>query len=176
MALFHRRDEPPSDVLARLERDERLLSWADVEGGAVVLATPLGLWWPAPDGQRRIGWHLIDKATWRDGRLTVTEAELVDDFLLVDRAPVSAVLTRARDLPPTVRKRIEANVVRSVVQPITGGSARFVTRRVPGQDGVRWWARLEDGTGDSEPVRSAVQARLALLRAGWDEEQAAQRW
>ena len=62
-----------------------------------------------------------------------------------------------RDLPPVVRKRIETNVVRSEVLPVPGGSARFVARRIPGQDGLRWWARLEDGT--PTPPRSAPRSR-----------------
>lgn len=165
MRLFHSRDEPPAEVLVGLPRDERVVSWADVAGGGVVLASPSGLWWPDADGPRLIGWPYIDKAVWRDNRLTVVQADVVDDLLLVDRDPVSAELAVPRDLPPVVRKRIEANVVRSELLPITGGTARFVARRIPGQDGVRWWARLEAGTRDTPQVRSAVSARLALLSA-----------
>jgi hypothetical protein len=173
MALFTRRESPPSELLAVLPKDERVISWADVEGGAVVAATSRGLWWPDPDGPRLIGWQYINKATWHDGVLTVIEADVVDDVLLVDRPRIEAVLTKPRDLPPTVRKRIEANVVRSDVMAVTGGTARFVARRIPGQDGMTWWARLEPGTPDTDAVRSAISARLALLRAEWDEQR---RW
>jgi hypothetical protein len=166
--LFQRREEPPADVVAKLPRHERILSWADVAGGGVVLASPTGLWWPEADGPRLISWAYIDKAIWRDNRLTVIEADVVDDLLLVDRESVSVELTVPRDLPPVIRKRVEANVVRSELLPITGGSARFVARRIPGKDGVHWWARLEAGTRDSDQVRSAVSARLALLRADHD--------
>ena len=31
--------------------------------------------------------------------------------------------------------------------------------------GVTWWARLEPGTRDNAVVRSAIRARLAILRA-----------
>lgn len=165
MALFHRRDTPPADVVAALPDGERVVSWADLDGGGVLLATPAGLWWPAHDGPRLIAWQHITKAIWRDGTLTVIEAEVFDDLLLVDRAPVSAVITVPRDLPPVVRRRIEANVVRSEVHPVAGGAARFVARRIPGRDGVVWWARLEDGTSDSPGVRAAVSAQVALLRA-----------
>jgi hypothetical protein len=167
MRLFHRRDAPPSDVVARLPRDERVVSWADVSGGRVVLATPSGLWWPGPadEAPRRIGWQYITKAVWQARTLTVTQADVVDDLLLVDRAPVALELEVPRDLPPVVRKRVETNVVRSELIEIAGGVARFVARRVPGEDGVRWWARLEGGTPDTDQVRSAVSARMALLRA-----------
>jgi hypothetical protein len=165
MAMFHRRDAPPADVVAQLPRDERVVSWADALGGSVVVATPSGLWWPADGGPRLIAWQHISKATWQGRTLQVTEADVVDDLLLVDREPVAVDLEVPRDLPPVVRKRIEANVVRSELLGIVGGVARFVARRVPGQDGVQWWARLEEATSDSPQIRSAVSARLAVLRA-----------
>jgi hypothetical protein len=164
MAWFRRRETPPADLVARLPRDERVVSWGDVAGGGVVIATPRGLWWPEADGQRCIGWQYIDKAVWNSGILIVTEAEVVDDTLLVDRPPVSVALETPRDLPPTIRKRIEANVVRSELLGIGGGAARFVARRIPGQDGVTWWARLEQGAVDDDQVRAAIRARLAILR------------
>ena len=170
MRLFGRRQRPPLAVLELLERDERVLAWADTSIGSVVVATPKGLWWPAADGHRRIGWQHVDKAVWRGTSLIVTEAEVVDDLLLVDKSPVSAELATPRDLPPTVRKRVEANVVRSELQPVPGGRARFVARRVPGVDGLQWWARLEDGTADTAAAREAISRRLAELRAAWEAE------
>jgi hypothetical protein len=160
MALFRRREQPP--VLPGLEKDERVVSWADTADGAVVAATPLGLWWPGP---RRIGWQFVNKAVWREGELTVIEADVVDDLLLVDRPPVRVRLTVPRDLPPTVRRRVEGNIVKTELLAVPGGSVRFVGRRRPGRDGVMWWARLEDGTPDTPAVRSAIAARLAILRA-----------
>jgi hypothetical protein len=163
MAWFGRRERPPA--LPGLLPDERVVSWADAAGGGVVAATPLGLWWPDPDGPRRIRWQHVDKAIWRDGVLSVVQADVVDELFLVDRAPVSAALTVPRDLPPTVRKRVEANIVRTELVAVAGGAVRFVARRRPGFDGVTWWARLEPGTPDTEAVRSAVRARVAILAA-----------
>ena len=168
--MLPRRERPPREMLALLERDERVVSWANTSTGSVVLATPLGLWWPSSDAPRRIGWELVNKAVWRERRLVVTEAELVDDLLLVDRPAVSAELTTPRDLPAAVRKRVEGNVVRSEVELVPGGQARFVARRVPGIDGLQWWARLEPGTADTAPVREAVRVRIAELRAAWEAE------
>jgi hypothetical protein len=165
MPLFGRRERPPADLVARLTRDEWVLSWADTADDEVVLATPKGVWWPEPDGPRRILWQHIDKVIWRDGTLTIIEAEVVDDLLLLDRPPIQARLTRPRDLPPTIRKRIETNIVRSELLGIAGGAVRFVGRRQPGKDGVAWWAHLEPGTEDTETVRAAVRARLVILRA-----------
>lgn len=165
MALFHRRESPPADAVARLDDDERFVSWADTSTGAVIVATSLGLWWPFPDGPRRMPWQYVDKVVWRDGVLTVTEADVVDDALLVERPPVSAVLATPRDLPPVVRKRVESNIVRTELLAVGGGAVRFVARRQPGRDGVTWWARIEPGTPDTERLRSAIRARLAILRA-----------
>ncbi len=166
MALFTRRERPPAELVAALTKDERVVSWADTDTDAVVVATPKGVWWPGDDGPRLIQWQHIDKATWRDGWLSVTEAEVVDDLLLVDRPTVTVKLARPRDLPPTIRKRVEANIVRTELLSIGAGAVRFVARKQPGRDGVVWWARLEPGTRDTEPVRAAIGARLAILRAG----------
>jgi hypothetical protein len=164
--LFGRRERLPAGLLALIERDERVVSWADAEAGAVA-ATTRGLWLPVGDGYRRIGWELIDKAVWRDGMLIVVEAEVVDDLLLRDLPPVSLALTEPHDLPPAVRRRVEASVARSEVLPIDGGAARFVARRVPHRDGVIWRARLEPGTYDTPATRASVRARLDQLAANW---------
>jgi len=165
--IFRRRDRPPRELVAQLNRDERIVSWADTDAGAVA-ASNRGLWVPA---YRRIGWELVDKAVWRDGVLTVTEAELVDDLLLRDLPSLHLLLTVPRDLPPTVRRRVEASVVRSEVLPVAGGAARFVARRVPGRDGVSWWARLEPGTRDTDATRTSVRSRRDQLIAQWADAQ-----
>jgi hypothetical protein len=149
--------------MQQLDADERVVSFADVDGG-VLVATPRGLWWPFPGGMRRIGWERVDKAVWTEGRLTVTEADLIDDVLLVDRPPISARVVTPRDLPPTVRKRVESSVVRSEIYPVPGGAARFVGRRIPGLDGVAWWVRLERGTRDTEATRAAITDRINRLQ------------
>jgi hypothetical protein len=166
MRLFARRERPPEEVLAALDPDERFVAWADTADGAVVMATSLGLWWPFPAGPRRVPWHHVDKVTWRDGALTLIEADVEDDTLLVDRPPASVKISKPRDLPPAVRKRVEANIVKSELLSIAGGAVRFVARRRPGHDGLVWWARLEPSTPDTEQVRAAIRARLAILRAG----------
>lgn len=165
MGWFTRRERPPAEVVTVVPKDERIVSWADTAGGGVVAVTPTGLWWPDQDGLRCIPWPHIDKVIWQDGHLFVIEADVVDDLLLVDRPPVSVALAKPRDLPPTVRRRVEANIVRTELTSVPGGAVRFVARRQPGRDGVTWWARLEPGTPDSADLRSAVRARVAILRA-----------
>jgi hypothetical protein len=165
VGFFGRREQPPADLVAAVGKDDRVVSWADTPDGGVVAASRMGLWWPDGEGVRCIPWQHVDKVIWQDGRLFVIEADVEDDLLLIDRPPASVVLAKPRDLPPTVRKRVEANIVRTELVSVAGGAVRFVARRRPGHDGVTWWARLEPGTPDTPEVRSAVRARVAILRA-----------
>lgn len=165
MGWFRPRERPPVEVIGELGKDERIVSWADTADGDVVAVTPKGLWWPESDRMRCIRWQHIDKVVWQDGRLFVIEADVLDDLLLVERPPVSVALAKPRDLPPTVRKRVEANILRTELVTVSGGAVRFVARRQPGRDGVTWWARLEPGTPDTEDLRSAVRARVEILRS-----------
>jgi hypothetical protein len=160
-----RRERPPADVVALLDPDDRIVSWAPTVAGGTLVASRRGLWWPDSPSPRLINWERIDKATWQDAAVTVVEADLIDDLLLIDRAPVRIELAEARDLPQTIRQRVQSGVVSSEL--VTGGgvSMRVVGRRVPGRDGVSWWARLEPGVPDSPVVRAVVHDVLDARRA-----------
>lgn len=157
-----RRERPPASALAVLDIGERIVSWADADDG-FVLATPLGLWWPFPSGPRRVGWQHVSKAVWRDDVLSVIEGDVVDG-LVVDRPPVSVTLTKPRDLPLVVRRRVQQNFAKNELVTVPGGAVRFLLRRMPGADGAEWSARPEPGTPLTAETRAAVQARLDLLR------------
>jgi hypothetical protein len=159
------RDPAPAEIVRLLAKDDRVVSWAPVVGGDAVLASRFGLWWPTSEGPRRIDWQLIDKAIWQGNTVTVVEAELIDDLLLVDCVPVSAQLEQPRDLPPTIRQRVQSGVVSSELVSGGGVSMRVVGRRVPGRDGVSWWARLEPGIPDTPEVRAVVHDVLDARRA-----------
>ncbi len=156
-----RRPKPFDAVQKLLDHEDRVVSWA-MAGTDVVVASRVGLWWPAPAGPRLIGWHLISKAVWDAGRLRVIEARL-DELVLIDLEPVSIELTEPRDLPPTVRKRVEASVAETELIALPGGAGRFVARRIPGQDGLTWWCRLEPGTPDGPGVRAAIADIVEML-------------
>ncbi len=162
--MLLRRDKPIAHVQRLLDREDRVVSWA-VAGDTVVVATRLGLWWPTGDVHRMISWSLIDKAVWDEGQLTVIEAEVVDELFLIDRPAIALMLTEPRDLPPTVRKRVESSVAQSELLALPGGAGRFVGRRVPGQDGLTWWCRFEPGTPDNAITREAAESIIQTLRA-----------
>lgn len=132
--------EPPPDGFdGRLGSEERMLTSAAVAGGGYLVATTLGLWVPdgdSPAVHRRIGWHLVSKATW-DGRvLTVVEAEELgrqeDATVIADRPPVRYPLPEPLTIPEVVHARVTRSVLHSEQAP--GGL--MAQRRVPGRDGV----------------------------------------
>ena len=165
MRLFGRRERPPADLLALLEPGERLVSWADTADGAVVAASSHGLWWPEPGGLRRMDWYRVDKVVWNDGIMSVTEADIEDDLLLVDRPVAHARLTVPRDLPPDRPQAGGAEHRRAGTAQRHRGIGAVRGAEAPGRDGVYWWARLEPGTPDTARLRSAVRNRLEILRS-----------
>ena len=165
MRLFGRREKPPADAVARLDRDERVVSWGSTPDGGAVLATSLGLWLP---GTPRLPWHLVDKAVWRDGRLTVTAAEDTGDGVLAELPPVSVAIAVPRDLPQTVRVRVQRAIAYTRHSPLPGatGGVRVVGRRVAGRDGLTWQRVYDPGVDPDDPaVRAATEQLLAQARA-----------
>lgn len=180
--MFGRR-RPPAEVRRLIGREERVLAWGvpgpDGAGSArdgsappYVVATNLGLWWPDPS-PRLIPWHLVVWASWSQDGLTVVEAEVADDLLLVEQPALRAPLADPGTLPPVVKQRVEASVARTQEVQLAGGSARVVGRRVPGRDGLSWWARLSPETLDTADVRAELSQIVARLRAADDARRAA---
>lgn len=145
--MFGRRRLPRAARPA-LARNERVVAWASTSDGQVVVVTNLGLW--LPERKERIGWHLIHKATWSDPELTVVpaiEAGTGEGYLIMaDDAPVAVSLVDADDVPIEVRKRISRSIAATTHHQLPQGGVRVVARRVPGQDGVVWHVRFDDGT------------------------------
>lgn len=160
MKLFGRRERPPTEATARLEPDERVVSWASTPGGGAALATPLGLW--LPGHPERLPWHLIDKATWRDDTLTLIPAVDAGDGVLVEQAPRAVRLSAPRDLPQTVRVRVQKAIAFTRHHPLPGGrrGVRVVGRRVPGRDGVSWQLVFDDGIDRDDPAVRTVAAEF----------------
>lgn len=158
---------PPAEVVQPLDRDERVVSWARSAGGAAVVATQLGLWLPEPEGLRRVSWHLIDRAVWRAGTLTVVTAVDTGGGVLAEQPPRSVALADPRDLPPTVRTRVERSIAYTRhhrLQP-TGG-VRVVGRRVPGRDGLSWQLVFDRDTDPADPLlRMQADQFVATARA-----------
>ncbi|MBA2415354.1 MAG: hypothetical protein H0V64_05610 [Geodermatophilaceae bacterium] len=154
---FPRREAPPASALAGLERDERVLAWATT-GGETMVATTLGLWWT---GGERIPWHLITHVVWSGSTLSVTSATEVEPSVLAAEPARSVRLTEPRTLPETVQQRFYGSRSHTARHRLPGGSGVIVVaRRVPGQDGLTWYAVYDEPGQRHDPVVRAEVERL----------------
>lgn len=155
---FRRRPAPPPESLARLNRDDRVLAWGTTVDDSTVLATPHGLWWTDGEG---IPWHLITHVTWSGSTLTVTSATEVETSVLENGPGRSARLSEARTLPETVQTRFYSSRSHTRRHRLPGGSGVIiVARRVPGQDGLTWYAVYDEPAQRHEPASRDEVARL----------------
>lgn len=147
------------------EPDEHVLARAAVAGGGEVVLTSRGLW--LPDG-RLIGWHLVSKATWEGGALTVVaaqEAEVVAGaVVLADEPPRRMALTDPGRVPELVHKRVTASIRSRHHRELPGGGAWFVQRAVPGRGGTVLQVRPDPGTDPAAVRQVAGDVARKLIR------------
>ncbi|WET81555.1 hypothetical protein P3102_10215 [Amycolatopsis sp. QT-25] len=158
-------DRVPADFDGSLDDGEHVVGSAAVEGGGYLLVTALGLWIPGP---RRVGWHLVGKAAWSDGVLTLTESEEIGTagkaVLLADRTPVRFRLGRPGKVPILVRHRVDGSVRGRHRKDFGTGGAWFVERKVPGQDGTVLQVRPDPGTDVAVVEAIAEEAAEKLAK------------
>jgi hypothetical protein len=159
------RDGLPDGFTGTLDPDERALAVATLTTpGRHVIGTSFGLWIPTDDpaqenGSRRLGWHLVSKASWQNSTLVLieaTESEEVDGaVLLTDLTPARFRLADPGRLPEVVHARVEGSIKSRHHRDLPGGGAWFVQRKVAGQDGFSLQVRPDPGT-DLDAVRSVA--------------------
>jgi hypothetical protein len=159
-------EQLPDGFAGRLDAEERVLAVAEMVGGGHLVVTSHGLW--LPDG-RRIGWHLVSKATWSDGALTVVEAEEFDStgevVLLRDLPPRLLRLAEPGGVPEAVHKRVTSSIRYRHHRELPGGGAWFVQRSVPGRDGLLLQVRADPGTDPAAVLRVATEVAGKLRQA-----------
>ncbi|MEU0537296.1 hypothetical protein [Amycolatopsis tolypomycina] len=159
-------DRTPDGFAATLEPGEDVVVSAPVEGGGHLVVTALGLWIPAGEGARRVGWHLIGKAAWADGVFTLTESSEAGKagsaVVLADLPPVRFRLPSPGKLPREAYQRVEGSIRSRHRQEIGAGGAWFVQRKVPGRDGTVLQVRPDPGTDVAlvEAIAEQVAAKL----------------
>jgi len=163
------RAELPAGFPGRLDPDERVVAAATTGEGDPLVVTSHGLWLAEPDGgARRVGWHLVSKAAWQSGTLTVTEAAEVDvvegAVLITDRPPRRLRLADPGRVPETVQARVESSIRSRHHRTLPGGGAWFVQRKVPGQDGIVLQVRPDPGTDDAALRRVAGTVAATISR------------
>jgi hypothetical protein len=171
MFSWLRKHKLPADQRPPLERDERVVAWAETAGG-VVVATNRGLFMPGRDG--RLGWHEINKAVWSGRELVVTPGEVIEEKdgykVVVDLPTVSHLLLDPRELPHHIRTRVTRSVAYTSHHPAHDvGGVRVVARRVGGVNGLTWTVRYDPGTdADSAAVRDLTAQLVAQARSETD--------
>jgi hypothetical protein len=159
-------DRTPPGFAGSLEPGEDVVDSAPVEGGGHLVVTQLGLWVPAGDGARRVGWHLVGKAAWADGVFTLTESSEVGTagsaVVLADLPPVRFRLPAPGKVPREAYQRVEGSIRSRHRQEIGSGGAWFVQRKVPGRDGSVLQVRPDPGT-DVELVTAIAEQVAAKL-------------
>ena len=156
-----------------LEPDERVLATASTADGGHLVVTSWGLWIPDGDGVRRVGWHLVSRASWRNGALAVVEADEVEEIasgdgpravLLADRPVRRFRLTDPGQVPEAVHARVEGSIRSRHHRDLPGGGAWFVQRKVPGHDGTVLQVRPDAGTDPALAAGVAADVARTLRR------------
>ena len=157
------RDEVPAGVA--LAPDEHVLASAALADGGHVVATSLGIW-ISDGGPRRVGWHLVSRATWGNGAIALVEAREVEDLggaVLIEDLPVRRLrLAEPGRVPQAVHERVTSSIRSRHHRDLPGGGAWFVQRRVPGRDGVVLQVRLDPGTDEAAARQVASDSARKL--------------
>lgn len=158
-------DDLPDGFTGPLEGEERVLAHAPLVGGGDVVLTSLGVW--LPEG-RRVSWHLVSKAGWGDGAISLIEADEAEELdgvvLLRDRPPRRLRLAEPGRVPQVVHERVTASVRTRHHRDLPGGGAWFVQRKVPGRDGTVLQVRPDPGA-DLDLVRGLAAEVGRTLRS-----------
>jgi len=165
-SLFRRRPKLAADRRPALESGERVVAWAEVPDGQVLVATNRGLWLP---GRDRLGWHEIHKAAWSGRELDITPAAVCEEregyHVVADQPVLSYPLPEPGELPHEVRTRVTRSVAYTAHHPLSdGGGVRVVARRVSGVDGLTWTARYDAGVA-ADVAAAATDELVAAARA-----------
>ncbi|MBK1786583.1 hypothetical protein [Prauserella cavernicola] len=159
----------PEPLRESLAAGEHVLAVASTGDGGHIAVTALGLWVPEGGEVRRVGWHLVSKAVWKDGALTLTEADEARTagkaVLLADRAPVRHALPKPGRIPHLVRQRVEGSIRQRYRKELDGGGAWFVVRKVPGTDSSILQVRPDPGA-DTDLLASMAEEAAAKLATG----------
>ncbi|WP_443690190.1 hypothetical protein [Pseudonocardia nigra] len=159
------RGELPPGFPGRLDADEAVLATARLAGGGHLVVTSRGLWLPeGSDAVRRLGWHLVSKASWQNGALALVEArerEVLSGAVLLEDLPVQRLrLAEPGKVPEVVHARVTGSIRSRHHRELPGsadalsagaprGGAWFVQRKVAGRDGIVLQVRPDPGTDDA---------------------------
>ena len=156
----------PSGFAGVVEAEENVLASAQVTGGGHLVATSLGLWAATGGAPRRIGWHLISKASWQNGAIVLVEAEEVETagaaVIIADLPATRFRLADPGRVPEVVHARVNSSIKTRHRKELPGGGAWFVQRKVPGRDGMVLQVRPDPGTDETATRQVARDVATSL--------------
>ncbi|MGI5131862.1 hypothetical protein ACQEVB_34015 [Pseudonocardia sp. CA-107938] len=162
------REVAPAGSTGALEPDEHVLAFAALTGGGHLVVTSHGLWFPDGEGVRRVGWHLVSKASWQGGAIVLVEAveeESLDGVVvLADQRPRRLALAEPGRVPQVVHERVTGSIRSRHHRDLPGGGAWFVQRKVPGRNGFVLQVRPDPGTDPDVVRRFAADVGKQLPR------------
>jgi len=161
MKLRRKRLDPDLLAALNLQHGEHVLAWAEDAAGRPVVASETALHLQrTPPSYTRLGWETIERASYKDGFLTV---------LLTDEPGSSGLRIPLGDdkrLAIVVRDRVTASIVVDRFITLTDDMGfRVVGRRAPGSDHVAWRVERDAGLPDTEEIRLSIDQALAEVRA-----------
>lgn len=160
------RSDLPSGFAGVLEPEENVLASAEVTGGGHLVATSLGLWVVTGGAPRRIGWHLISKASWQNGAIVLVEAsenETAGAAVIIADLPATRFrLAVPGRVPEVVHARVNSSIKTRHRKELPGGGAWFVQRKVPGRDGMVLQVRPDPGTDEAATRQVARDVATSL--------------
>jgi hypothetical protein len=160
------REDLPAGFAGSLAAEERVLATAELTDGGHLVVTSHGIWLPG-ENARRLSWHLVSKASWQGGALTIVEAQERDELgvvvLLADLSPLRLRLADPGRVPEMVHARVGGSIRSRHHRDLPGGGAWFVQRKIPGQDGTVLQVRPDPGT-DETVVRQVAGDVARTLR------------
>lgn len=159
LSRLRRRPVPDVVTAVTLEPGERRRAWGVTTRGDAVVATDRGLHLPRSG---RIGWHEVERATWKRPVLGIAKVATVDGT----GARWQLELAEEADLADVVRTSVTASVAwTNHVRLQPSGGVRIVGRRRPGQDALDWQLVFDAGTDPDDPqTRAQAEALLADAR------------
>ncbi len=153
----------------RLERGERVLTWAPLAAGAgTVAATDRALHVLTGSGSSEIAtlrWHEMLRAVWEaDSSTLVLDVSVEPDGSRRERLALDGGGHR---LPETVRERVTSSIVLAQHVPLIGrAGVRVVARRVPGRSDLLWQLHPDSGIDlRRTELRASAEASLEAIRA-----------
>ena len=149
-------------------RPARILAWAPVADGGLVLLSPAAVSVLRDDRWRHLGWHEIERGGWN------AETEQLR-WQTYGGARGAVALPDPARVPEVFRERIDASIVFERFVPVGGAGERGVVvngRRdlAGGTTEISWHATLTRGVTWRTPgVRELADTALVALRREYDE-------